>query len=70
MKRRAWLRGAAALSLAPGGALAAPSLPALPAELAPPAMTPAALAGDADYWRRVAAQYDVTDKVAMLDNGY
>ena len=70
MKRRAWLRGAAALSLAPAGALAAPSLPALLAELAPPAMTPAALAADAGYWRRVAAQYDVTDKVAMLDNGY
>lgn len=70
MKRRAWLRGAAALSLAPAGALAEPSLPALLAELAPPVMPPAALAADNGYWRRVAARYDVTDQVAMLDNGY
>lgn len=73
MKRRAWLRGAAALSLAPAGAVAAPALPSLPAlvvDLAPPAMAPAALALDNGYWRRVADQYDVTDQVAMLDNGY
>lgn len=70
VKRRALLRGAAALSLAPAGTMAAASPSSVLAELAPPAMSPAALAADDDYWRRVAAQYDVTDDVAMLDNGY
>jgi selenocysteine lyase/cysteine desulfurase len=82
LKRRAWLRGGAALTLAPAAAAsasataaaAAPlepaSLAALMDSLAPPALSPAALAADNGYWQRVAAQYDVTQDVAMLDNGY
>jgi len=54
-----------AAPLAPAGA-APSSLP----DLAPPALAPAALARDNAYWSRVAAHYDVTDEVAMLDNGY
>ncbi len=67
LQRRAWLRAGLATSLAPaGGAAAAAALP----DLAPPALAPSALARDNAYWRRVAAHYDVTDEVAMLDNGY
>lgn len=62
LQRRAWLRAGAALSLVPGSAAAL--------DLTPPALSPAALAGDTAYWDRVAAQYDVTHDVAMLDNGY
>jgi selenocysteine lyase/cysteine desulfurase len=65
LQRRAWLRAGAVLPLAPAGA-AATALP----DLAPPALAPAALARDNAYWARVAAHYDVTDEVAMLDNGY
>ena len=35
-----------------------------------PTLAPEALASDSAYWRAVAAQYDITDEVAMLDNGY
>jgi isopenicillin-N epimerase len=62
------------------GALAPLTLSAMPAaaaaaasaavDLTAPAMTPVALASNDAYWRRVAAQYDITDDVAMLDNGY
>ncbi|TWI48470.1 selenocysteine lyase/cysteine desulfurase [Pseudoduganella flava] len=37
---------------------------------APPALAPAALAADNGWWSKVGALYDVTDEVAMLDNGY
>lgn len=67
--RRAWLRAGAALPLAPAGALAAEA-GALDAGVVPPPLAPAALAADAGYWKRVAALYDVTDEVAMLDNGF
>jgi len=72
LKRRAWLRGGAALPLLPAaGAMAASdSLPALLESVTPPARSPAALAADEAYWGRVAALYDVTTDVAMLDNGY
>ena len=33
-------------------------------------ISPAALATDQAWWQAVAAQYDVTDEVAMLDNGF
>jgi len=65
LQRRAWLRAGALLPLAAGGAAAASQL-----DLTPPKLPPAALAGDSAYWNRVAAQYDVTTEVAMLDNGY
>ena len=68
-QRRAWLRAGLATSLAPAGALAAATLPELPG-IAPPALAPGALARDNAYWGRVAAHYDVTNDVAMLDNGY
>ncbi|WP_229473737.1 aminotransferase class V-fold PLP-dependent enzyme [Pseudoduganella lurida] len=81
LKRRAWLMASASamLPLAAAGATAAtPGVAAaftsasapLLAALTPPAVAPAALATDDAYWQRVAAQYDVTDDVAMLDNGY
>lgn len=65
MQRRAWLRAGALLPLAPAGAAAASAL-----DLTPPRLSPSALGGDNAYWSRVAAQYDVTGEVAMLDNGY
>lgn len=64
--RRAWLRAGAALGAAPATALAV-SDPVVPAA---PALSPAALARDAGYWKSVAALYDVTGDVAMLDNGF
>jgi len=65
--RRAWLRAGAALGLAPAGAVAIASTPVVPAA---PALSPAALAADSAYWTSVAHLYDVTDDVAMLDNGF
>ncbi len=57
---------AAALPLLSGGAaMAAPVMPAIPA-----GTSPEALAGNQAYWQAVAAQYDVTDEVVQLDNGY
>lgn len=44
-----------------------PSLPTLPA---PPGLSPSVLAADAAHWQQVAALYDITDDVAMLENGY
>jgi len=69
LQRRAWLRAGAVLPLAAPLAPAGAAGPGLP-DLAPPALAPAALARDDAYWGRVAAHYDVTDEVAMLDNGY
>ena len=63
LQRRTWLRAGALLPLASSGAAAA-------IDLTPPRLSPAALAGDHAYWNRVAAAYDVTTEVAMLDNGY
>ncbi|OYO30959.1 aminotransferase class V-fold PLP-dependent enzyme [Janthinobacterium sp. PC23-8] len=60
---------AAALPLLSGGtAMAAPAMPGLPA--IPAGTSPEALAGNQAYWQAVAAQYDVTDEVVQLDNGY
>ncbi|OBV37390.1 aminotransferase class V-fold PLP-dependent enzyme [Janthinobacterium psychrotolerans] len=60
---------AAALPLLSGGAArAASAMPGLPA--IPAGMSPAALAGNQAYWQAVAAQYDVTDQVVQLDNGF
>lgn len=61
-KRRALLGAGALLPLA--------SLKAQALELPAPALAPAALARDEAWWGRVAALYDVTDEVAMLDNGF
>ncbi len=60
LKRRALLGAGAVL---PAALAAQPLLPS-------PALPPHELAGDHAYWRAVAAQYDVTDDIAMLDNGY
>lgn len=65
--RRAWLRAGALLPLMPAGALAAAPAPQFPVR---PLLGPEALAADADYWQAVADLYDITDEVAMLDNGY
>jgi len=75
-RRRAWLRAGALLPLAPAAMAAShasASTPALrPLLVLPPApkLSPAELAADNDYWKAVAAQYDITDEVAMLDNAY
>lgn len=69
MSRRTWLKSAALLPLASTGTLLAaapaPSLPALA-----PHTDVQALARDEQYWSAVAAQYDLTDEVVMLDNGF
>ena len=60
---------AAALPLLSGGAArAASAMPGLPA--IPAGTSPEALAGNQAYWQAVAAQYDVTDEVVQLDNGF
>ncbi|MGK5025755.1 aminotransferase class V-fold PLP-dependent enzyme [Janthinobacterium sp. RB2R34] len=60
---------AAALPLLSGGAArAASAMPLLPA--IPAGTSPEALAGNQAYWQAVAAQYDVTDEVVQLDNGF
>ncbi|SDH24924.1 MULTISPECIES: aminotransferase class V-fold PLP-dependent enzyme [unclassified Duganella] len=46
---------------------AAPTLPVMPAR---PAGTPQQVAADESYWRQIAAQYDITNEVAMLDNAF
>ncbi|MFK3737247.1 aminotransferase class V-fold PLP-dependent enzyme [Massilia sp. TN1-12] len=61
-KRRALLGAGALLPLAAAHATTF-DLPATN-------LAPAALASDAAWWRQVAALYDVTDEVAMLDNGF
>lgn len=76
LRRRAWLRAGALLPLAPAAmaasaaAAAVPVLPPLPVLPSAPSLSPAELAADNGYWQAVAAQYDVTDEVAMLDNAY
>ena len=55
------------LSVAPAGVLAATPATQFPLR---PLLGPEALAGDRDYWQSVADLYDVSDEVAMLDNGY
>ncbi len=55
------------LSVAPAGALASNPSPQFPVR---PLLGPESLAADADYWQSVADLYDITDEVAMLDNGY
>ena len=71
MSRRAWLRAGALLlpplSVAPAGALATNPAPQFPVR---PLLGPESLAADTTYWQSVADLYDVTDEVAMLDNGY
>lgn len=67
-QRRALLGAGVLLPTVPTSA-AAPSL--APFDLRPPPrLNPAELAADERWWRSVAALYDVTDEVAMLDNGY
>jgi selenocysteine lyase/cysteine desulfurase len=66
--RRALLRTGVLLPFAP--AVAAAPVPSLADVPVPPALAPATLAADAAWWRSVGALYDVTDEVAMLDNGY
>ncbi|MBV7538082.1 aminotransferase class V-fold PLP-dependent enzyme [Duganella sp. sic0402] len=68
-QRRTWLKAGALLPLAPSVALAASAstLPAMPAR---PAGTPQEVAADESYWRQIAAQYDITNEVTMLDNAF
>lgn len=70
LQRRTLLGAGALLPLA--GARAAQPAPAAAAslDLTPPVLPPSVLAADSGYWKRVAAQYDITGEVAMLDNGY
>jgi selenocysteine lyase/cysteine desulfurase len=69
-KRRAWLKAGALLPLAPSVALASAAVPTVPAMPARPAGTPQELAANEAYWRKVAAQYDITSEVTMLDNAF
>ena len=66
-QRRTWLKAGALLPLAPSVALAAGALPAMPVR---PPGTPEQVAADQAYWRAVAAQYDITSEVTMLDNAF
>jgi selenocysteine lyase/cysteine desulfurase len=68
-QRRAWLQAGMLLPLAPAALAATPAANA-PALGAAPALAPASLASDQDYWSRVAAQYDITGDVLLLENGY
>ena len=70
--RRAWLKSAALLPLSSAGAaLTAGALAQdLPLPAAPPQRSGQTLARDERYWAAVAAQYDLTDEVVMLDNGF
>nr|WP_315251813.1 aminotransferase class V-fold PLP-dependent enzyme [uncultured Duganella sp.] len=67
LQRRAWLKAGALLPLAPSVALAAGALPAMPVR---PPGTPQQVAADEAYWGKVAAQYDITNQVTMLDNAF
>lgn len=58
------------LPLAPSVALASAAVPTVPAMPARPAGTPQELAANEAYWRKVAAQYDITSEVTMLDNAF
>ena len=85
-QRRAWLRAAASLPLASLGAAATAASGAGAAGAAgaadaaagavasaappPPGVAPAILAHDQRYWAQVAALYDITDEVIVLDHGY
>jgi selenocysteine lyase/cysteine desulfurase len=68
MKRRDFLTAAAV----GGGALALPRTAQgwQPPQLARPAGEPSTVAANEGYWRRVAQQYRVTDKVINLEAGY
>ena len=68
LQRRTWLKAGALLPLAPSAALAAAPVPAaMPVR---PEGTPQQVATDEHYWRQVAAQYDITSDVTMLDNAF
>ncbi|MFZ6644094.1 aminotransferase class V-fold PLP-dependent enzyme [Undibacterium sp. TJN25] len=81
--RRAWLRAGVLLPLAQVALAATPSEAAITSGLssapvpvsaampAPPAgVSPEALAQNRQYWASVAAQYDMDDRVVLLDNGF
>lgn len=51
-------------------AMTPPLSTAAPARIARPHESPEQLARNEGYWREVAAQYDVTRDVVMLENGY
>lgn len=69
-RRRLLLAGAllpaSSLALAAASGSAAPSIPPLPAAPA----SAQALAGDENWWVRVAQQFDITDEVNHLENGF
>ena len=74
LQRRAWLMAGTALPFAPAASAMQATSSASSSSLLelpePPAVSPAELAADAGYWQSVAAQYDITDEVVMLDNGF
>lgn len=65
LTRRGFLASAGVLSAALGSPVRAAFQ-----QVERPAGDPARVAQDEDYWRRVAAQYRVTDKVTNLEAGY
>ncbi len=62
--RRIWLKAGALLAAPASAALAALPLPTRPP------VSPQELAADEGYWQSVAAQYDIKQDVAMMDNAY
>ncbi|WP_432380706.1 aminotransferase class V-fold PLP-dependent enzyme [Duganella sp. P38] len=84
-QRRAWLKAGALLPLVPAtlaspaaraaaapapGPAPASSVAAIASLPARPAGTPQQVAADEAYWRQIAAQYDITNEVTMLDNAF
>jgi selenocysteine lyase/cysteine desulfurase len=66
LTRRRFVASAGALSAALAASLRAAQQPALER----PGADPSRVASDESYWARVAAQYQVTDKVINLEAGY
>ena len=70
MDRRGLLRSGLLLPIAATAANAWAVDTGVDAALPPAGADPERLAADEAYWARVAALYDITDEVALLENGY
>ncbi len=65
LSRRGFIGGSLSLSTAVGLGATSASTP-----IVKPQTTATELASNEDFWRTVASQYDVTPKIANLENGY
>ena len=66
ISRRRFLAGSSTAGLIAASGIAA----ARTVDLSRPAKAPGDLAQDEDFWSRIAAQYEVTDEITNLENGY